>query len=128
MTNPNKPVFVTEVASSATTFSGNNPSFKVIDFDQETMVPINMKTYYLDIAEANKSGEAKWALLHDYLDTYSMKDLSPSSFKDLSKRIFTDPEVQLTYAHNRHVQSPDNKKDYSPLYLFCATSTSEMHE
>jgi len=103
MTDPSKPVMVTEICSSVTTFSGNNPSFKVIEFDKETMVPVNMKTYYLDVAAANESGEAKWALLHDYLDTYSMSDLSPSSFKDLSTRILHDPAVRETYDLNMNV-------------------------
>ena len=128
ISNPAKPVFVSEVASSITTYSGNNPSFKVIDFDKATMVPVNMKTYYLDLADANETNEPKWALLHDYLETYQMKDLSPASFKKLSQRLFTDPEVQHTFSMNRHAQSPAHTGDMSPLYLFCSTATSEMHE
>lgn len=128
MSDPQKPVFVTEIGSSVTTFGSSSPSFKLIEFDKDTMLPINMKTYYLDIAETNETGSPNWKLLHDYIDTYSMSDLSPSSFKDLSVRIFTDPEVQTTYALNRHVQNPLMTNIYTPLQLFCYTATSEMHE
>jgi len=47
-----------------------NPSFAVIDFDAETMVPLNMHTYYLDLNDANATGTPKWELLHDMLETY----------------------------------------------------------
>ena len=46
MTNPDKPVYVTTVGGSVTTYWYMNPSFKVIDLDAETMLPINMYTYY----------------------------------------------------------------------------------
>jgi len=128
MTNPEKPVFVTEVASSVTTFSGNNPSFKVIEFDKETMLPINMTTYYADIVEANKNNKPDWKIAHDYVNTYGMEDMSPSSFKDLSLRIFSDPAVREEFSFNRRARNESVDTDWSALYLYCLTATSEMHE
>jgi len=51
-----------------------------IEFDSETLLPLNMNTYYFDIEKANAEGEIKWELLHDMVDYYEMGDMSPSSF------------------------------------------------
>ena len=37
------------VGGSVTTYSHQNPSYMIIEFDQEYMVPVNMYTYYLDL-------------------------------------------------------------------------------
>jgi len=49
MTNPEKPVVVTTVGGSVTTYDFMNPSFMVLDLDAKTMLPINMHTYYIDV-------------------------------------------------------------------------------
>ena len=56
MSNPGKAVMLNSVGGSVTTYSGHNPSFMVIDFDQETMLPVNMYTYYMDLERANREG------------------------------------------------------------------------
>lgn len=58
----------------------------VIEFDAQTMLPVNMKTYSfnLDEANANPSSPPNWSMLHDWIDTYGMDDFSPSSFLSLS--------------------------------------------
>ena len=60
MTNPEKPILVTSVGGSATTYNFNNPSFMVIDLDAKTLLPINMKTFYIDVEEANRDGQPTW--------------------------------------------------------------------
>ena len=102
MTDSTKAVSVNSVGGSATTYGNMNPSFMVLDFDAEYMVPLNMHTYYIDVDEANESGSPDWKELHDYLETYSMADLSPSSFKDLNLRMFTDADLALTFTKNKH--------------------------
>lgn len=42
------------VAGSVTTYSVQNPSYMIIELDQETMLPVNMYTYAMDIETANK--------------------------------------------------------------------------
>ena len=107
MTNPEKPVVVTSVGGSVTTYDFMNPTFMVIDFDAKTMLPVNMHTYYIDVEEANKAGKPSWEELHDYRDTYKMKDLSPSSFKDLAVRIFTDKDLATQFQFNKRRQNPN---------------------
>lgn len=70
MTNTDTPVMVHQIGGSVTTYSNLNPSFSIIRFDSEFMVPLNIETYYMDLEEANASGTPKWELLHDMLDTY----------------------------------------------------------
>lgn len=90
MTNVGKPLMVHSIGGSVTTYSDNVPSFAVIEFDAEYMVPLNMYTYSMDLDDANSTGVPKWELLHDMLDTYDMPDLRPSSFLDLATRIKND--------------------------------------
>lgn len=100
MTNPEKPVVVTTVGGSVTTYDFQNPSFMVLDLDSQMMLPTNMHTYYIDVEEANKVGTPNWTELHDYLEAYEMEDLSPSSFKDLALRIFADRELAAYFRAN----------------------------
>lgn len=75
---------------SVTTGGGRNPSFVVIDFDEEYMVPTNIHTYYMNLtqANANPDEQPKWEYLHDFLEEYSLPDLSPSSMKDFSNKMY----------------------------------------
>ena len=105
MTDPEKPVFLTVVGGSVTTYSKHNPSFKVIDLDKATMLPINMYTYSIDLDEANTTGQPVWRKLHDYKETYTMTDLSPSSFKDLNLRVFAERALAKKVLANKHAQN-----------------------
>ena len=129
MTNPEKPVMVTTVGGSVTTYDFQNPSFMVLDLDAEMMVPTNMHSYYIDVEEANESGSPDWTELHDYLDAYSMPDLSPSSFKDLALRIFAQKDLATLFKSNEHRQNKQaNHKKVNQLAIYCDLATSEMHE
>lgn len=100
MTNPEKPLVVTSVAGSVTGMSHLNPAFRVYDFDAETMLPLNLYTYYISVDEANEKGAPEWRLLHDYLEEYQMDDLRPSNFKDLAERIRKDEDVATLFTKN----------------------------
>lgn len=131
MTNPDKPVGVTEVTASVTTYACSLPSFKVITFDKATMLPINMETYSSNMEEANTQqlDALEWGWVHDYLTTYNMTDLSPSSFRDLSLRIFSEEAVMQEFSSNRCVRNPHASSHHGdPLGLYCLTMSSEMHE
>ena len=78
----------------------------VLDLDSATMLPTNMHTFYIDVEEANTVGYPQWRELHDYKESYSMPDLSPSSFKDLAVRIFTNKELASEFFRNERRQNP----------------------
>ena len=92
------------------------------------MVPTNMHSYYIDVDEANEAGKPDWRELHDYRETYSMPDLSPSSFKDLALRMFTDKELATEYRINMHRNNKNADNSVNQLSLFCGMATSEAHE
>ena len=49
ISDPTKPLGVNFYAGSITTHQYRNPSFNVIEFDAEYMIPINIKTYSMDL-------------------------------------------------------------------------------
>lgn len=128
ITNPDKPLMYNKIGGSATTMSYMNPSFVVIEMDAKTMLPLNMRTFFIDIDEANRDGVANWRELHDNLDTYSLKDMSPSSMKDLASRMRTDSDLRAKFVANMGRQSPYKKIGSSALSIFCKLATNESHE
>ena len=128
MTNPDKPIFMTSVVGSVTTYDFQNPSFMVIDLDAKTLVPTNMHTYYIDVDEANEAGKPDWRELHDYKETYAMADLRPSNFRDLALRMFTDKALATEFRLNMHRQNKNANNTVNQLSLYCGMATSEMHE
>jgi len=62
------------MTGSVTSGGNRNPSFAVIDFDEEFMVPLNVHTYYMNLTEANATPDSKpeWLELHDFLDEYKL--------------------------------------------------------
>ena len=77
------------MAGSATSWD-HNPAFTVVDFDKELMVPVNVETWYMNLTEANLTPDQppSFQKLHDFKLEYSLPDLSPSSFLDLSHRLY----------------------------------------
>ena len=61
--------------------------------DKETMLPIKIHTYSLNIQDANP--EWKWD--HELSDYFNMTDLSPASYDMLSTRFLTDEQLALRY-------------------------------
>jgi len=98
------PIGFNLITGSGTTMTNVNPGFTVIDFDEEFMVPVNIHTYYMDVNESNKnpSKQPDWKLLHDYIEEYSMVDLSPSSFRDLTNRLYNSLDLAQKYENNRY--------------------------
>ena len=59
---------------SVSTFVNTNPSFRTLEVDEETMLPIKVHTYYFNISdEVNR----EWKYGHELTTHYDMKDLSP---------------------------------------------------
>lgn len=130
ITHPDKAVGVNSVGGSLTPYTEKNPSFMVIEFDAETMLPVNMKTYSFNLEEANAlaGDEPGWEMLHDWVHTYKMKDLSPASMKELSDRFLTDQDLVNTYAWNRGRQYGPKPTEVDSMHYHCNTSTTETYQ
>ena len=109
------------VHGSVVPFVGRNPEFYVIKWDEETMVPINIYAYTLNITAANLDPEREpsWYLMHDYLSEYNLPDLSPSSIKSLSETLYNDINYAKKFQTNHEGEfgtmlSKSNQGKYKP--------------
>ena len=74
------------------------PSFRRFILDEETMLPVKIETYSLQI-DAEREEDIKFVLDHEMSELYNLPDLSPKSFDDLSMRLGT--EKKLAYVFER---------------------------
>ena len=129
MTHPGKPILVSSIGGSVTTMNRLSPGFRVYDLDAETLLPVNLYTYYLDLDEANKPGASpEWKLLHDFKETYEMADMRPANFRDLAERIRTDEDWYSLYIRNQSRQSPYRPFVDNQISAYCKLATGESHE
>lgn len=68
----NKNIGIQYVSGSMTTYQNLNPSFTVIDIDEELMIPLNFQTYYMNVTKANVENKPTWELMHDFVDHYGI--------------------------------------------------------
>jgi hypothetical protein len=117
-----------------TTYYKKNPSFSVIDMDEEFMVPLNYYTHYFDIKKAEVNPRnAKWEPLHDYIGTYNMQDVSPDGvYRDLALKVRENEEFAMIYKWNKAKQSAaklvNQCDDYCRLRLYCEIAFPEIFE
>lgn len=71
---------------SVSTWVQVNPSFRMIVVDEQTMLPVKINTYSMNIRDANP----EWKYDHELTEFYNMTDLSPASYDLLSTRFLTD--------------------------------------
>ena len=129
MTNPEKPIMMTTIGGIVTVNGGHkHPSFMVIDLDAKTLLPVNMYTYYMNLDEANETGTPVWRVLHDYLEEYSLPDMSPASMRDLAIRILTNHELSLKFENNLDRRTDHFVRKTNQLANYCSLITSEDYE
>jgi len=89
--------------STVMTYPVNHPAFTVMEWDKEFMVPINVEVYMMDLDKANKNPDKKpeWTLNHSFINTYQMEDLSPSSFKKFTEKLYSDGKMAGIYESHR---------------------------
>jgi sphingomyelin phosphodiesterase len=103
------PVGIALMAPAFTTYSYIKPSFRIIEVDAETHVPVNYYQYRLDLDKWNKNttGPIEWDLAYSFLEEYDLKDMSFASFDKLAEKIKSNPEVARTYQWNHDSGSHD---------------------
>lgn len=75
----------------------NNPSFRRFILDEETMLPIAVETYVMDLTNLQPDEVPYFALDHELSEYFGMPDLSPSSFDDFSNRLLENEDLALEY-------------------------------
>jgi hypothetical protein len=81
----NKNIGINYICGSVTPESNYNPSFTLIEMDEEYMIPLNFKTYYLDLAETKSVGYPTWKLQHDFISEYGIPDVGPDGLNMLAE-------------------------------------------
>ena len=131
MTDPSKPILLNSIGGSVTPLSmGKNPSFMTIDFDAETLLPLNMNSIYFDLGKANTDGAVTWES-HDYLSEFKLKDLSPASMLDFAFRLKQDKDLAALWEWSMSARSQRTKveiDDVDQAADFCRAVTSEINE
>lgn len=66
-----------------------NPSLRLLEFDAKTFALVDAHTFTADLHSANKNNasEMDWKLEYSFKSTFSMPDLSPSSFAELNAKL-----------------------------------------
>ena len=130
MENEPKPIGWSLISGSGTSNGNHNPAFVVVEWDEEYMVPVNIITYYMNLTEANLTPdeEPKWRVLHNWLDEYKLKDLSPSSMIDLTLRLYNDAELASQFNWNLDRRGSPKKEAQLHSQSFICMNSSEAFE
>ena len=120
---------VHSVAGSVAPIYTKNPSFMTLDLDAETLLPINKHSHYFNLTQANEEGTPTWQN-HDYLQTFNLTDLSPSSMMNLALRVKNDKDFaqMWDWYMSRMASEPSILDDEKQISEFCQLVSSEDHE
>ena len=80
-------------SGAMTTYTESYPSFRRFVLDEQTMLPIAIETYRIDVL----AEEPEFVLDHSLPQYYNMVDLSPASFDQLSVQMLNDEQIALKY-------------------------------
>lgn len=102
-----KSIGVHHWTGSITTFSERQvpayPSFRNFILDEETMLPIKIETYSMNITREVPEFE----LDHELTELYHLPDLSPSSFEHLSQQLRKDADLALVFERAKNAFGPN---------------------
>ena len=83
------------IAGSLTPYTNKNPSFTVIEVDEEFMIPVNFETYYFNLTKANSGEQTTWEIFHDFKEHYEIETVSPDNLNNLALKILKDEKVAI---------------------------------
>jgi hypothetical protein len=101
-----KPLFFNSILGPTTTYTGNNPSFALYEIDEETMLVVNVTTYFFNVSKANL-GNPQWEVYHNLLEAYEIPDFSPKSLESFAERIRDDEATAIKYNMWNAKSGPD---------------------
>jgi len=86
-------------SASGTTFTDVNPSFRVVEIDEETMLPVGLQTYFFNITAAKTTEHPDFEFHHDFQKLWELEDLSPKSMLGFAEKLQVDQETALLYSN-----------------------------
>jgi sphingomyelin phosphodiesterase len=108
----NKVNNVLYMASSLTTYSKRNPSFRIYEIDLDTLLPIDYNEYRLNLGKWNNltNENIEWDLAYTFSKEYKLNDSTYESYEKLTEMLRTDQETVEKYARNVSSQIEELKK------------------
>ena len=109
-----------------------SPSFQVMYMDPDTLLPVDLDTYYFDIEYANQHNKPQWKLLFSARDYFGLPDLSPASFHNYSSSMYTNETKAMLFRNHRRTGYSDDFKDpcdhQCRLYHHCFSRSNDYDE
>lgn len=103
-----RPVAFGFVAPSVTTYSLNNPIYRIYTMDgnytNSSWAVLDYSNFYLNLTEANLSDKPRWQFEYSPKKAYNMTGLYARDWDDLLKRMEADDDLfQQFYIHNKNM-------------------------
>lgn len=131
-----RPTSVAFIAPSVTTFGGINPGYRIYSLHPETFDLMDHETYFVNLTQANASGDRK--RLHTQLgyrvkEDLGLSSLHPSQFHVLIIRLLRDNSLFRKFEKNYYNQS----NQYKPCFphdwvckadLVCRLVSAKSHD
>lgn len=92
-----RPIASTYFAGSVTPYTDENPGFRVYEIDSVTKAVIDYTEYAINLTLANSNGVPSWQPIYSARRDYSLPDMSPSSWHDLSVRMGDNQTLLYQY-------------------------------
>lgn len=83
--------------------------------DADTLLPVDIETYSMNLTNANKDDEAVWTKTFDYRKEYKLDDLSPRAFMKFADKILFDEVTAKQFRNHQrigHSKGNDEPCDY----------------
>jgi sphingomyelin phosphodiesterase len=94
------------IAPSLTTFTNQNPSFRIFELDPTTFAFLDYVQYRANLGDAIRTGAPQWEVAYTARDEYGLADLSPASMKALIARFASNATLFDDFSQNFQAGQP----------------------
>lgn len=93
-----KPTSIQWVAPSLTTYTNNNPAFRVFEADLNSNRLIEIYQYKMNLLKSNKVKEKPvWELVYKFKELYGVPNIDPDTVLEIGNRMDEDEELANIY-------------------------------
>jgi len=116
-----RPIVTTYFAGSVTPYSNENPGFRIYEIDSVTKAVIDFTEYAINLTQANLEGTPTWKALYSARSAYSLEDMSPTAWHELSLVMGKNQTLLVDYWGRTGKDSYASTCDASCLHdVWCA--------
>ena len=94
------------IAPSLTTFTNQNPSYRIFDLDPTTFAFLDYEQYRANLDDAIQNNQPHWELAYTARAEYGLADLSPASMQALVGRFQTNATLFQLFTDNFQAGQP----------------------